>query len=60
MRYASKKTLPFTFVGLNREAACSNDPEILLGSIPICVDVLHQEEGSPLVFAKSIDLTADK
>ena len=61
MRHASKKIPPpFTFVGFNREGVGSNDPEILLGSIPICVDVVHREEGSPLVFAKSIDLLADR
>jgi hypothetical protein len=30
---------PFTSVIFNKEGVCSNDPEILLGSIPICVDV---------------------
>ena len=43
-----------------REAVDSSDPEILLSSIPVCVDIGHREEGSPLVFAKSIALLADK
>ena len=47
-------------VGFNREGVCSNDLEILLGSIPICVDFVHREEGLPLVFAKDIDLLADR
>ena len=51
---------PFTFVGFNREAIGANDPEILLRSIPICVDVVQREESLPLVFAKSIDLLADR
>ena len=51
---------PSNSVGFNREGICSNDPEILLGSIPICVEVVHREEGSPLVFAKGIDLLADR
>jgi hypothetical protein len=50
---------PFTSVGFNGEGVCSNDPEILLDSIPICVDVVRGEEGSPLVFAEGIDLLAD-
>lgn len=50
---------PSTSVGFNREGVCLNDPEILLSSIPICMDVVHGEEGSPLVFAEGIDLLAD-
>jgi hypothetical protein len=34
-----KEDSPFTSVGFNREGVCSNDPEILLSSIPICVNV---------------------
>ncbi len=51
---------PFTAVGFNGEDVCSKDPEIILGRIPTCVDVVHREEGSPLVFAEGIDLLADE
>ena len=51
---------PFTSVGFSREGVWSNYTEVLLGSIPICVEVVHREEGLPLVFAKGIDLPADR
>ena len=55
-----EEDFPITSVCFNRKGVCSNDPEILLGSIPICVDVVHREEGSPLVFAQGIDLLTDR
>jgi hypothetical protein len=55
----SEKYPTFTSVGLKGEGVCSNDPEIMLSSIPIYVDIVHREEGSPLVFAEGIDLLAD-
>jgi hypothetical protein len=55
-----KKDFPFTSVDFNEEGVYLNDPEILLGNIPIYVNVIYGEKGSPLVFAKGIDLLADK
>jgi hypothetical protein len=54
-----KEDSPFTSVDFSREDVCSNDPQILLSSISICVNVVRREEGSPLVFAEGIDLLAD-
>lgn len=49
---------PFAFVVYNRGAVGLSDPELSLGSLPICVGIVHKEEGSPLVFVKSINLLA--
>jgi hypothetical protein len=55
-----EKNSPSTSVDFNGEGVYSNDPEILFGSIPICVNIMHGEKDSQLIFAENIDLLADK
>lgn len=40
----------------NREGVRSDDSEILLSRISICVDIVHGEEGMSLGFAESFNL----
>jgi len=55
-----KEDSSFAFISFNREGIYSSDPEILLGSIPKCVDIMYKAEGLSLVFAKGIDLLVDR
>jgi hypothetical protein len=55
-----KEDSSFTFVSFNKEGVCLNNLKILLNSILIYIDVVHREESLLLVFAKGINLLADR